>query len=172
MSSQGVCPVRWLVTTQNCVLLNYNSLVIAVGLGPEVSFRASSVGSDKTYLSEFPVKEPFLQVPLTQRRSVYLSLCCCLAKSPVNRTVLQVPTCSVYRFRAAWNETVLQLWNVFCASRGILYFYCWYFVTSWKQVGVLCWKWIPVLVVPMFVTVSSIPRSREQWILFCTDTVC
>ena len=35
-----LCPVRRLVTTQDCVLLKDSSLVLAVGLGPEISLRA------------------------------------------------------------------------------------------------------------------------------------
>jgi hypothetical protein len=35
-----LCPVRWQVTTLDCVLLKDSSVVFAVGLGPEISFQA------------------------------------------------------------------------------------------------------------------------------------
>ena len=39
----------------------------------------------------------------------------------------------------------------------ILYFYYWYFVSSWNEIGVLHSKWIPT-----FVTVLSVPKNQEH----------
>ena len=39
-----------------------------------------------------------------------------------------------------------------CTSESILYFCFWYLKSVWNQFGVLYWNWIPVFVIPVFMT--------------------
>jgi hypothetical protein len=48
MSLRVLCPVRWQVTTLDCVLLKNRSLVFVVGLGPKISFFILSLEADRT----------------------------------------------------------------------------------------------------------------------------
>jgi hypothetical protein len=73
-------------------------------------------------------------------------------------------------FHAEWNEAVFQSLNVFCTSKNYLYFisinskavdvlsfYYWFFLSSWKQIRVLFWKWVQLLV-----TVLATPVNHQQ----------
>lgn len=95
--------------------------------------------------------------------------CTGIVQSTLSSVRLCLSSSEVDYVQALWNETLLQSLYVCYASKNCLHFiqnshafmfyevmmcfYYWYLVTCMKQTGTLHWKWIPVFVIVMCVTV-------------------
>jgi hypothetical protein len=92
-----------------------------------------------------------------------------IVQSTLSSVKLCLSLSEVNCFHALWNEILLQSLNVCYASKKCLHFiqnshafmffevmmcyYYWYLVICLKQTGTLLWKWIPVFVIVICVTV-------------------